>query len=334
MDFRKPPVLFNEKGKIRTVGFELEFSNLGIEESVKIIQELYGGKIEKINRFYHKVLDTKLGDFTVEFDLKLLTEKSYKKLFNRFKINIDDVKIGNTSLEEGIETVLESIVGKIFPYEIASPPIIITQLDELEKLRESLFRHHAHGTKSFLTNAYGTHINIEVPDDNPQTVMLYLRSFLLLYPWLLEEGDTDFARKVSPFIDPFPEDYVRLVLNKNYNPDLSTIIVDYHQFNPDRNRPLDLYPLLAYLKGDILSKYPNLGKVNPRNTFHYRLPNSSISEPGWSLAQEWNNWVYIEELANDPAKVELMSEEYLNLKEITYIGFDFRWTRRIQQWLN
>lgn len=334
MEFRKPPVLYNNKGNIRTVGFELEFSNLGIEDSVIIIQNLFGGKIEKINQFYHKVTDTQLGDFSVEFDLTLLTEKSYKKVFDKFNIKIEDVKIGDKTLEEGIESVLKSIVGKIFPYEIASPPVPITQLYELEKLRESLFRHQAQGTKAFLTNAFGTHINIEVPDNSTKTLLNYFRSFLLLYPWLLEEGETDLARKMSPFIDPFPEEYVRLILNIDYDPDLKTFIEDYYKFNPDRNRPLDMYPLLAYLKADILFKYSTLGKVKPRNTFHYRLPNSSISEPEWSLAQEWNNWVTVEELANDPAKIKQMSKEYLNLKDITLIGFDSRWTRRTQEWLN
>jgi len=334
MQFKQPPVIKNEKGNLRTVGFELEFSNLSIEKSVQVIQELYGGKQEIVNRFYQKVVGSHLGDFTVEFDLVLLTEKGYKKLFEKLNIKVENVKFGARTLAEGIESALEKTVGKLFPFEIACPPVPINQLEEIEKLRESLFRHHAHDTKSSFVNAYGTHINIEVPVADTDTIIRYLRAFLLLYPWLIEIGHTDFARRMSPFIDPYPDDYVLLILNPGYNPDLETLIDDYNLFNPNRNRPIDMYPLFAFLKEDIIKKYPDIGKVKPRNTFHYRLPNSSISDPDWSLAKEWNNWVVIEELANDPEKIQQMSKEYISLRDVTYIGFDSKWTKRTLKWIN
>ena len=334
MVFRNPPKLYNEQGEVRKVGFELEFSNLGIEESVKIIQDLYGGTIEKINKYYYKVNDTDVGSFNVEFDLTLLTEKSYKKFFDKLNINVEGVRLGETTLEEGIESVLESIVGKIFPYEIACPPVPVTQLEKIEKLRVALFNHHAEGTKAFLTNAFGTHINVEIPDLEVATIIRYLRAFILLYPWLLEKGDTDLARKISPFIDPYPDEYVELILQTEYNPDLDTFIEQFHLYNPDRNRPLDMYPLFASLRSELLKKYRDLGKVKPRNTFHYRLPNSSISQPEWSLAAEWNNWVFIEELADDPDRIADLANEYLKMKNDTLFTFENKWTRRIQEWLN
>lgn len=334
MEFKNPPILYNEMGEIRKVGFELEFSKLGIEESVQLIQNLFGGSVEKINRFRHKVNGTKIGDFSVEFDLTLLTEKSYKKVFDKFNIQIEGVKMGDSSLEEGIETILESIVGIIFPYEISCPPVPITDLDQVEKLRAELHIHHAEGTKDFLTNAFGTHINVEVPDTHVKTLLQYMRAFLLLYPWLLEKGETDLARRVSPFIDPFPIDYVALLLASEYEPNLERFFEDYYEHNPDRNRPLDMYPLFASLNGTLLDRYTALGKVKPRNTFHYRLPNSSISDPEWSLAREWNNWVIVEELANDPKKLAKMSRKYLSLKKATLIGFDSKWMSRTEEWLS
>ena len=332
--FKKPPVLYNERGEIRTVGFELEYANLGIAESVQLVQELYGGTVQKENRFRQQVVGTRLGDFTIEFDLTLLTEKRYKKPFESFDIHIEKYKLGSHTLEEELEDALENVIGKLFPYEIACPPVACNQLYELEKLREALHQHHAEGTKSFLTNAFGTHINIETPDTRTTTMLAYLRAFLLLYPWLLDVGHTDLARRVSPFIDPFPEEYAALVLQQKYNPDLEELIKDYHTYNPDRNRPLDLYPLFAYLRNELLAQYPDIGKVKARKTFHYRLPNSSISQPEWSLAEEWNNWVAVEELANDKAKIAQLSMEYLTLKEETLIGFDTKWTKRIKQWLS
>jgi hypothetical protein len=333
MQFKVPPVIHNEQGKLRTVGFELEFSKLGIGESVRIIQELYGGEQHFRNRFSQQVTGTRLGDFLVEFDLTLLSEKSYKKVFQKFNINIEGIKLGAGTLEDELENVIERIAGKLFPYEIATPPVPCTELEQLEQLRDALHRHQAGGTDDFFTNAFGTHINVEVPSLDTGTLLNYLRAFLLLYPWLLQVGKTDFARKMSPFIDAYPDNYIDLVLSPVYHPDLDILIADYNRFNPDRNRPLDMYPVFAYLNPEMLTRYKDLGKVKPRRTFHYRLPNSSISDPNWTLAQEWNNWVAVEELANNNERLSRMCEDYLELKKNTFLGFNHKWIQMTEQWL-
>ncbi|PRY10178.1 putative amidoligase enzyme [Pontibacter ummariensis] len=331
MQFKQPPILYNEQGQLRTVGFELEYANLGIEESVRLVQELYGGQVEKENRFKQHVRGTSLGDFTIEFDLTLLTEMRYKKAFAAFNIRLEDIRLGESALEEELENALESVIGKLFPYEIACPPVPCTQLEQIEKLREALHQHHAEGTEAFPTNAFGTHINIQAPNTNTETLLTYLKAFLLLYPLLIETGKTDLARKISPFIDPYPTAYVELVLSPDYRPNLDTFIEDYHTFNPDRNRPVDMYPMFSALKHDKLEQYTGLGKVKARKTFHYRLPNSSIANPNWTLAQEWNNWVMVEELANDPEKIAQLSREYLALKNSTLLGFESKWLKLLRQ---
>ncbi|RYF79814.1 MAG: amidoligase, partial [Chitinophagaceae bacterium] len=170
MEFTLPPVLHNEQGKLRTVGFEIEFANLGIADSVRILQDLYGGTVEKEGRFKHKVTGTCLGDFTVEFDLTLLTEKGYRKFLDPFNIKLDQITFGAGTLEDTVEDALEKIVGKIFPYEIACPPVPVTELYQLEKLRAALYEHKAEGTETFPTNAFGTHINVEAPDLKCETM--------------------------------------------------------------------------------------------------------------------------------------------------------------------
>src|SRR5688572_6492797 len=329
MSFKPLPVLYNAQGNLRTIGFEIEYANLSIEESVRLVQELFGGTVKKENRFRQQVLGTTLGDFTIEFDLTLLAEKRYKKVFDTFNIHLDEVKLGNNTLEDEVEIMLEGIIGKVFPNEIACPPVSCTNLEAVEKLREALHQHHAEGTESFPTNAFGTHINVEIPDYEPETLLRYLRAFILLYPWLLEVGETDFARKVSPFIDPFPPAFVGLVLSRWYKPDLETLIRDYHTHNPDRNRPLDLYPVFASVKSEFLKQFEGLGKVKPRCTFHYRLPNSSISKSNWTLSQEWNNWVVVEELANDPERILKWSDEYLVMNDTERLGFENKWASKV-----
>ena len=62
--------------------------------------------------------------------------------------------------------------------------------------------------------------------------------------------------------DPFPEEYTQLVLSHAYNPDLETLIRDYNCHNPDRNRPLDMYPLFSCIQKELTSQFTGLGKVN------------------------------------------------------------------------
>lgn len=330
MEFKKLPVIYNENGSIRKVGFELEYGNVGIEESLKIIQDLYGGEIQTEHRFSQKVVNTSVGDFSVKIDLKLLNEKTYKKVFDTFNINLKEIKSGDQTLEDDVEDALESMINKVIPYEIGTPPVPATEIEQFEKLRESLFDNNAEGTKAFLTNAFATHINPEVPATDTATILKYLRAFLLLYPWLLKEGETDFARRVTSFINPYPDSYIQLVLPADYNPGLEKFIEDYHQYNPDRNRPLDMYPLFAALSEEQVNKFKDLGNVKARKTFHYRLPNSLISQPDWTLAKEWNNWVVIEELANDPDQLEKLSSTYLDLKENTLLGFESKWVSYLE----
>ncbi|RDV16902.1 amidoligase [Pontibacter diazotrophicus] len=334
MQYKELPVQHNAKGELRKVGFELEYANVGIEESVKIIQALYGGKEEIDHRFSRKVTGTSVGDFSVEIDLRLLNEKTYKEPLDKLNINLKDISIGDGTLEDEVETAMESVINKVIPYEITTPPVPYTEIEVFEKLRQSLYEHNAKGTEAFITNAFATHINPEVPDTDADTILRYINAFLLLYPWLLKEGETDMARRMTAFINPFPAEYAELVLQPSYHPDMEMLIEDYHRLNPDRNRPLDMYPFFAAVRKEQVNSYTDLGKVKARETFHYRLPNSWVSKPNWTLAKEWNNWVVLEELANDPDRLEQMSKEYLALKDDTLIGFDSKWIKQTEQWLS
>lgn len=333
MEFKALPVVHNAQGEERKVGFELEFANVDIEESVQIIQALYGGERQVEHRFSQKVVGTRLGDFTCSIDVRMLNKRTYQKPFKKLNIHLEKIKLGEGTLEESVESALETLVSTVIPYEIGTPPVPVSQIEEFELLRKALFERKAEGTKAFPTHAFATHINLEVPDAEPATIVRYLKAFLLLYPWLLREGSTDFARRVTSFINPFPAEYAELVLSPEYHPDLATLIDDYHRLNPDRNRPLDLYPLFAALDEEQVKQYEDVGKVKPRNTFHYRLPNSQIAQEDWTLAQEWNLWVTIEELAYDPERLRQKSLEYLALRQNTLIGFESKWAKKTAEWV-
>jgi hypothetical protein len=126
----------------------------------------------------------------------------------------------------------------------------------------------------------------------------------LLYDWLVEEARIDFTRKLSSFIDPFPEPFRRKVIDPDYRPDVDGLIDDYLADNPTRNRPLDMLPAFATLRHDrVLAAAKEHDQVKPRPTFHYRLPNCCVDDPAWTFAQEWNRWVAVERLAEDRVRL-------------------------------
>jgi hypothetical protein len=110
----------------------------------------------------------------------------------------------------------------------------------------------------------------------------------------------DISRRISPYVNAFPDAYVRLLLDPDYPADTGRLIDDYVAHNPTRNRPLDVLPVLAHLDADrVMARVQDPHLVKPRPAFHYRLPNCMVDEPHWTLAREWNDWVEVERLATD-----------------------------------
>jgi hypothetical protein len=189
----------------------------------------------------------------------------------------------------------------------------VTHLAPLDELRRLLSQNDAAGTRARPWYAFGMHINPEIPSDDPGQLRDYLRAFLLLYPSLKKRVGVNFARSLSPYINPFPDEYVCLVLGPDYPADAGRLIDDYLAFNPTRNRPLDMLPVLCHLnEGRVMDRVEDKHLVKPRPAFHYRLPNCLVDEPDWTLAREWNTWVTVEQLANDADRLEHMSREYLD----------------------
>lgn len=142
----------------------------------------------------------------------------------------------------------------------------------------------------------------------------------------------DFTRRLTTFINPFPSAYYQLILSSDYRPDLNQFIRDYHLHNPDRNRPLDLYPVLAFIAPSEVNQLKDLGNVKPRPTFHYRLPNSLIDDPNWSIGVEWNRWYEVERLASEPALIRDLGREYLRMQALP--GFEKEWMNQIESWVH
>ncbi len=308
--FTLPPNILSYRGEKRKVGFELEFGGVPLLTTCEIIQALFGGKIIEKNRFAFLVEKSSFGDFAVESDARFLSEKRYEAYLER-------IGLSTPGIVQSVERFLsENLAGKYLPFEIAMPPLPIDDLYGAEKIREKLFENAAKGTRASLFTAFGMQINPEVESLEAERIVCYLKSFFILLEWLQQESAISLTRQLAPYIHPFPQVYVDLVTSKNYHPDLKTLMTDYLQFSPTRNRPLDLLPLFTFIDEETVFRFPvEKDKIKARPTFHYRLPNSDIDNPQWSLASEWNKWVQVEILANNPQKLTTLSDQYNRLKK-------------------
>jgi hypothetical protein len=298
--FDPPPCRDNPDGEPRRVGVELEMAGIRPHQVAEAVVDALGGSIETDNAFLTRVSGTALGEFRVELDADLLKSGQYRKLLSDFGIDI-----GEGDEREQIESLISRVAGLIVPLELVGPPVPWTELEALDEIRARLRDAGARGTHSSPLYAFGMQLNIEAARLDADYLLAIIRAFLLSYDELIEAERVDLSRRITPYVQPFPEEYVAHVLQSDYDPDLDTLIGDYLRLTPTRNRPLDLLPLFAHLDEERIMNAPvETHLVKPRPAFHYRLPNCLIDEPDWSLATVWNRWIAIEKLADDPERLE------------------------------
>jgi hypothetical protein len=296
--FDLPPIMTNAEGRTRTVGIEIEFAGLTAEGAAKALSSAFGGGVNQRDPHAFMVKNSRLGDIAVELDMRYVHP---------------DGK--NNTLLDNMGAKLASWVGSairhVVPCELVTAPVPIDRLHEVDRALGVLREAGAKGTQDGALYAFGLHFNPEVPSLDAETIVSILKAFVLLNPWLRRQVAPDTTRFLLGFADPFPPDYVRRVVAPDYWPDISQFIEDYLDANPTRNRDLDVLPLLVYLDEErVRAKLPN-EKINKRPTFHYRLPDARISDPGWSIAPDWNRWVAVERVAADPERLDSLGRAYL-----------------------
>jgi hypothetical protein len=293
-----PPILRDHTGQARRAGFEFEFGNLPIVETARALQHSLGGELEIKSPFEAVLRDSLLGKLKVERDADLLKSVKYRKWLENLGIEFTPGSFGH-----GIETNIDSVSRILIPCEVITDPIPFKDLPRLNTLVEVLNRLGAEGTQDSLIYAFGLHINPSIADNSSASLRRYIQAFLLLQAWIIESSGIDITRRfLTKYIDPFPPAYMELVLDNNYQPDSSQLIADYMTHNPTRNRALDMLPIFCELDekqvfDGVREEDRKLLKGRP--AFHYRLPDCKINVPGWSTADPWNQWVYIETLATE-----------------------------------
>lgn len=277
----------------RRIGVEIETAGVDIVDVANAVQSVFPGR-QKRNHALEYVVQADEGTFRVELDSRPL-----KSLAERAAADDEEFSLSRLGLR-AIQGVAETLV----PCEIVTPPLPESSLTRLDSLVVQLRELGARGTHDGLLYAFGLHFNPELDDISAAVIRDHLRAFFLLRPWTKLRFDTDLSRELSLFIRPHADEYVQLVLHDDYSPSMNQLIDDYLAANPSRNYDLDMLPMFAHVDAERVYRALKEGeKVNPRPTFHYRLPNADVSDPGWSVSREWQSWRAVERLAADTERL-------------------------------
>lgn len=327
-DFIKPKITKNYENKQRSVGFELEFSNIDLEDILAILKSEFKFEEKRVNNYFYE-LKSPYGKFVLEVDFELLTQQKLhenaKKISKTLGISIKEKDVNS------IEQFIAQLSKDVVPYEISTPPLPLDKINLIDQIVEKLAKNDAKGTSYKFYYAFGLHINVEVISLEIKSLLAYLRAYVILQDFINKDAKIDLARKITPFIDNFKEDYIKHILNENYNPTQKEFIDDYLKFNPTRNRSLDMLPILAFIDEKQVREVLPEEKIKARPAFHYRLSNSSIEDKSWKVAHEWNRWINIENLANDEQNLKLLSKEYLKYLD-KFVNIK-SWEQKISKWL-
>lgn len=294
----------NTAGAIRKVGVELEFGGLSPADAAEIVARVLGGEAERRDRFRYAV-ETGHGRFTIELD----TRWAHPDFVESIAYDLpEDIR---KDLAKDLSEAAGEILQPIFPTELICPPMPFTELGLLRPLGEALAAAGALGTAHSAFSGFGMHLNVEVARLEVAHLVNVLRAYVLLDFWLRRECRVALIRHLQRYIEPFPEAYKQRILAPDYAPDMAAFIDDHLRFNPTRNRELDLLPIFAVIDRErVEAALPDI-KNSPRPTFHWRLPNCRIDEPGWAPALDWARWIAVETLASDPSRLAASAEEYL-----------------------
>ncbi|MEX0722824.1 MAG: amidoligase family protein [Gracilimonas sp.] len=328
MNYKDPPKIYNKDGNERSVGFEFEFTGVEMEDAAAMVTDLYGGDIEQISGYEYDIKNTDFGDFSLELDASLFLNKKYEKVLSTIGMDVDKLKN-----KDKLEDTLREMASTVVPFEIITPPIPVSMLRKMDLLVDKLREWKAKGTGSSFFYAFGLHLNPEVPELSAESLTRHLKAYVMLDAWIRKDADINIARKLTPYINEYEMDYIRHILREEYKPDLETLIKDYFKFKNSRNRPLDMLPVFMFMEKELTTKLLKEELTSARPTFHYRLPNCSIEDLDWSLADEWNRWVLVEELAADEKSLNQYSRAFLNMDEKSVFSMKKKWIKLMDRWV-
>lgn len=313
----QPPIANTTAGVPRRVGVELEFSGLSFGATARAVADWAGTEPDYQSLVEAKIEHPQLGIFGIEVDWLYLQEQAREQ----------KVAEGSDSWVK----LLRQAARLTVPVEVVAPPVAVADLPQLELLIRHLRAAGATGTDSPIA-AFGLQFNPEVPALTSEAITPYIRAFALMEWWLVKQHEVDITRRLSPYVDTWPEHYLDRVLNYHSPPSMEQLLQDYFDHNPTRNRALDLWPLFAEYAPERVEELMHEPHIKARPTFHYRLPNCAIDRPDWQLWHEWRVWLTVERLATEPEAVEQLASDFYRCKR-PWLGVSkHQWIERIDTW--
>ncbi|TCP42221.1 amidoligase family protein [Rhodovulum marinum] len=276
-------------GDPRKTGIEIEFGGLTEAEAARLVADTIGGQVQEKTAHELIVEDTEWGAVEICLDTQWRD------------------KAGSTLADLGLD-----LSRAVVPVEIVTPPLAPDQLPSIDRLRGALRTAGAQGSRDGMFLGFGLHLNPEVADETLEAILPVARAFALVEDWLRKADPIDPARRVLPFVDPWPRSLVDRLAGEARDWDLAAFIDAYLAETPTRNRGLDLLPLFRHLDAArVTAALGEGGLVSARPTFHYRLPDCRIDEAGWRIAYEWNRWAMVERLAADADALDSLAADWL-----------------------
>lgn len=323
MPLRLPRNTHTQQGQERRVGVEIELSGLSYRELIQVVSLFFNAPAHEKARYEH-IITTALGDFCVELDADPIKHLELQGV---------DLPQPLAFLSEKTGELIDAAAEQVVPLEVICPPIPLSQLHAIESLCLQLRESGALGSRHSLWYAFGLQLNPELPALDATTILAYLRAFGGLYEWFKSRHQLDISRKFTTYIDPYPNEYLELIMAPGYQPDLEQLIADYLRLNPTRNRALDLMPLFLHLRPQQLRAASDDPRIKARPTLHVRLPDCDIDNPRWHFAQVWNDWVQIEDLAASPQRLAEMCTAYQERHRFRVENLFHDWLKDSQEFL-
>lgn len=277
------PMPETEAGKPRLTGVEIEFAGLDEVTTAEAIVESLGGTNSAVEAHSRTVTGTCIGDIGVELDTALRKVK------------------GIPLLEEGL-----SLARGLVPVEIVTAPLSTGDVRRFSDFLHVLRNRGALGSRAGVLLGFGVHLNPEVVGpDHPHTLNTII-AYALLEHWLRQHEGVDGTRRVLPFVRAWPESFV-LALIEERPSHMAEVMRLAAGHIDSRNHGLDLLPLFKAHDAELFEKlFPGDTLTSARPTFHFRLPDSRIDEPDWSLARPWALWHRVERVAATPTTLDAL----------------------------
>ena len=293
-------------GSPRKVGFEIEFAGTDAAGAARILAAALGGEVTVQSPHLARVAGSRLGDLKLELDTRYAKPPEDPGLIDR--------ALDSLHAREAAADMLSYVV----PVELVTPPLAPDRFDLLDAAIAALRDAGLEGTKGATLNAFGMHLNIQLLPPEPERAIRIGAAYAFAEHWLRHTRPPDNARRATPFIDPYPSAYIRALghaMTEGRVPALDAFVALYAEWNPNRNRGLDLWPLLGHLAPAICARVRGRPVPNARPAFHYRLPDSRVGEPGWSPLTELARWDRLEAAAADARALESLRSASLDFEE-------------------